>query len=154
MKLLSDASEYALRAVIWLAQEPREPRKVRDIAAGTCAAPGYLVKVLQGLTKAGILSAQRGVRGGFALIRDPKELSILEVINAVDPIERIRRCPLAVEAHKKGLCRMHQRVDDAMAMVEAGFGESTIETLLGEPAWMQSQCHPGAESRVDETQGG
>ena len=90
MKLLSDASEYALRAVVWLAQRPGLPQKTREIAEGTHAAPGYLVKVLQSLAKAGILSAQRGSHGGFSLERDPRDLSVLDVIEAVDPIERIR----------------------------------------------------------------
>jgi len=130
MKLLSDASEYALRAVVWLAQCPREPKKVREIAAETCAAPGYLVKVLQSLAKAGILSAQRGIHGGFTLVRKPAELSVLEVINAVDPIERIRHCPLALESHQGRLCPMHQRIDDAMATIEAAFQDATIEQLL------------------------
>ena len=73
MKLLSDASEYALRAVVWLAQRPGLPQKTREIAEGTHAAPGYLVKVLQSLAKAGILSAQRGSHGGFSLERDPRD---------------------------------------------------------------------------------
>ena len=143
MKMLSDASEYALRAVIWLAQGPREPKKVRDIAEGTCAAPGYLVKVLQGLAKAGILSAQRGIHGGFTLIRAPAELSVLEVINAVDPVERVHRCPLGLETHGKRLCPMHQRIDEALATVEAGFRESTIEDLLNDPARPRPLCNVG-----------
>lgn len=129
MKLLSDASEYALRAVVWLAQEPGKPKKVREIATGTGAAPGYLVKVLQALAKAGILSAQRGVHGGFALIRDAAELSVLEVINAVDPVERIRRCPLGLKTHQEDLCPMHKRIDDAMAAIEASLSESTIVSV-------------------------
>jgi len=138
MRLLSDASEYALRAVIWLAQEAAEPKKVRDIAEATHAAPGYLVKVLQGLAKAGILSAQRGTRGGFALIRDPAQLSVLEVIGAVDPVERIQRCPLNLEGHGEQLCPMHQRIDQALATVEAVFRESTIAELRDAPQRPQS----------------
>lgn len=149
MKLLSDASEYALRAVVWLAQAPREPKKVRDIAAGTRAAPGYLVKVLQALARAGILSAQRGIHGGFRLLRDPAELSVWEVINAVDPVERIHRCPLALEAHQSCLCPMHQRVDDAMALVEAGFRESMIADMLGDPARPQPLCDVAAERPLE-----
>jgi len=142
MRLLSDASEYALRAVIWLAQCPREAQKVRDIAVGTCAAPGYLVKVLQGLARAGILSAQRGVHGGFTLVRDPAGLSVWEVVNAVDPVERIRRCPLELETHHSGLCPMHQRIDDAMAAIEAGFRESMIEDLIDRPPRPQPLGNP------------
>lgn len=141
MKLLSDATEYGLRAVVWLAQRPGQPQKVRQIAEGTRAAPGYLVKVLQALAKAQILSAQRGNTGGFRLERDPAELSVLEVINAVDPIERIHTCPLGLDAHGTRLCPMHRRIDDAIAAIEASFGESTIEDLITEPSASRPLCN-------------
>lgn len=134
MKLLSEAAEYGLRAVVWLAQRPGGYWKVREIAKGTRAAPGYLVKVLQGLARAGILSAQRGSQGGFRLERDPAGLTALEVINAIDPIERIRACPLGLEEHGRDLCPMHRRIDEALAMVERAFGATTIAELMTEPA--------------------
>lgn len=140
MKLLSDASEYALRAVVWLAQQPGGTFKLREIADGTRAAPGYLIKVLQSLAKAGVLSAQRGINGGFTLIRDAKELSVLEVINAVDPIERIRTCPLGLSAHSACLCPMHRRIDDAVAAIEQSFGDSMIANLLGEQVASRPLC--------------
>lgn len=140
MKLLSDACEYALRAVVWLAQRPGQPQKVREIAEGTQAAPGYLVKVLQSLTKARILSAQRGSQGGFTLQRDPATLTILEIINAVDPLERIETCPLGLEAHGKTLCPMHKRLDDAIAAIEESFGSSTIQELIRTPSHSRSLC--------------
>lgn len=143
MRLLSEASEYALRAVVWLAQQPREPRKVRDIAVEISAAPGYLVKILQGLAKAGILSAQRGSRGGFTLVREPSSLSVWEIVNAVDPIERIQQCPLRLKTHRKALCPMHQRVESAMAKVEAVFRESMIQELLDPPGDPQGGCEAG-----------
>jgi Rrf2 family protein len=140
MKLLSDASEYGLRAVVWLAQHPGQAQKVREIAQGTRAAPGYLVKVLQELTKARILSAQRGSSGGFRLERDPAELSVLEVVTAIDPIERIRTCPLGLALHGECLCPMHRRIDDAMAAIERSFDESTIKDLLIEPTKSHLLC--------------
>lgn len=140
MKLLSDATEYGLRAVVWLAQRPGEAQKVREIADGTHATPGYLIKVLQALAKVGILSAQRGSHGGFTLERDPAELSVLEVVNAIDPIERIHTCPLGLESHGECLCPMHKRIDDAMAAIERSFGESTIADLLNEPTTSHPLC--------------
>lgn len=130
MKLLSDASEYALRGVVWLAQRKGQTFKLREIADGTKAAPGYLIKVLQSLAKAGILSTQRGSAGGFSLIREPSELSVLEVINAVDPIERIHTCPLGLKSHGSCLCPMHKRIDDAMATIEGTFKDSSVADLL------------------------
>ncbi|MCC5830592.1 MAG: Rrf2 family transcriptional regulator [Phycisphaeraceae bacterium] len=140
MKLLSDAAEYALRAVIWMAREPSTPRKVRDIAQATHAASGYLVKVLQGLARAGILSARRGSQGGFTLRRDPAELTVLEVIQAIDPIERLRACPLGIEAHGACLCPMHQQIDDALAMIQQRFAQSTIRDLLDRHTTGQLRC--------------
>ncbi|MGZ0656445.1 RrF2 family transcriptional regulator [Coraliomargarita sp. W4R53] len=134
MKLLSDASEYALRGVVWLAQREGQTFKLRDIAAGTQAAPGYLIKVLQNLSKAGIISAQRGSSGGFSLIRKPGTLSVLEIINAVDPIERIHTCPLGLKSHGTCLCPMHKQIDDAMAAIEATFKGSTVADLLNSGA--------------------
>jgi len=140
MKLLSDATEYALRAVVWLSQRPGTSHKTRQIAEGTHAAPGYLIKVLQALAKAGILSAQRGSHGGFTLLRDPAELTVLEVINAVDPFERIRTCPLGLEAHDEQLCPVHQKVDDAMAQIEDAFAGSAIADLLTQSTTSHPLC--------------
>src|SRR5690606_24626607 len=53
MKLLNDATEYGLRAVVWLSNQPREPHKVQAIAEATDAARGYLIKGLRALAKAG-----------------------------------------------------------------------------------------------------
>ena len=140
MNLLSDACEYALRAAVYMAQHPGATHKVCEIAEATHAAPGYLVKVLQAMAKAGILSAQRGSNGGFTLLRDPAGLSVLEVINAIDPLERIRTCPLGLAGHGACLCPMHKRIDDAMALIEASFSSSTILELLDEPSASTPMC--------------
>jgi Rrf2 family protein len=140
VRLLSDASEYGLRAVIWLALRPGSTRKVREIAEATHSSPGYLVKVLQSLAKAGILSAQRGAHGGFTLERDPKSLTVLEVLNAIDPIERIRTCPLGIESHGSVLCPMHRRIDDAMGLIENSFANSTIHELMNDPSPSKPLC--------------
>lgn len=133
MKLLTDAAEYGLRAVSWLGHRPGQAQKVREIAEAIHAPPGYLVKVLQVLSKAGILSAQRGSQGGFTLQRDPATLTVLEVIDAIDPIERIKTCPLGLEEHRDCLCPMHRRIDDAMALIEQSFRSSTIADLMSPP---------------------
>ncbi|MCA9289597.1 MAG: Rrf2 family transcriptional regulator [Phycisphaerales bacterium] len=141
MKLFSDACEYGLRATVWLGQRVGETHKVREIAAGTHASAGYLVKVLQRLAKAGILSAQRGSQGGFTLERAPEALTVLDVINAVDPIERIETCPLGLDSHGAHLCPLHRRIDDAMALIEDGFGAVTIAELINEPTRSRLLCN-------------
>lgn len=151
MKLLSEAGEYAIRAVVWMAQRPGQPHKVREIADATHAAPGYLVKVLQGLTRAGILSAQRGSTGGFTLQRDPASLSILEVITAIDPIERIHTCPLDLESHRHCLCPMHRRIDDALAVIQQSFSATMIQELVQSPDPILAAEAVSAMSQDDES---
>jgi Rrf2 family protein len=127
--LFSQTVEYALRAVVHLASLDGKPVNSESIAAATRVPQGYLSKVMRDLVVAGIVLSQRGPRGGFTLARDAQRISILEVVNAVDPIHRIRRCPLGNPAHAV-LCPLHRRLDDAAAQVENAFRESKIAELL------------------------
>lgn len=154
MKIFSDACEYGLRASVWLAQRAGETHKVREIAEGIQAAPGYLVKVLQRLAKAGILSAQRGSQGGFTLERSPDEVTVLDIINAVDPIERIQTCPLGLDAHGEHLCPLHRRLDDAMAGIEESFGAVTIAEMISESSRSRPLCNALELDRSPSTQKG
>lgn len=129
--MISKTAEYALRAMTFLAMDPETPKTVRDIAERTLVPEGYLSKVMQGLSRAGLVRSQRGLYGGFTLERAPSELSILDIVNAVDPLPRIRTCPLGLPSHGDNLCPMHQRLDDATAMVEDAFRASTLADLLG-----------------------
>ena len=132
--MISQTTEYALRAVVDLCFNAGAPRTTQQIAEATRVPTGYLSKVLKELGRAGIVSAQRGPNGGFTLERDPNELSLYEVISAVDPPKRIRECPLKLESHRLHLCPLHQRLDDALALVERVFQETTIAEVTADPS--------------------
>ncbi len=132
--MFSQTQEYALRAVIWLAGHRDEgPVGNGRIAEDTAVPPSYLSKVLQELARRDILTSRRGAGGGFVLARDPDKLTVLEVINAVDPLKRIVTCPLGLKTHGTHLCPMHARLDAAMSMVEDALGKSTIREVMSEP---------------------
>ncbi len=132
--MISQTAEYALRAMICLAADPERSLTTQQIADATRVPAGYLSKVLQTLGRRGLVVSQRGLGGGFAAGADPKGISVLDVINAVDPIRRIRSCPLHVSAHGSELCPLHRRLDGAMAAAEKAFAETTLAELLREPA--------------------
>ena len=132
--MISQTAEYALRAVVCLSGRPERPMVTPQIAKATKVPAGYLSKVLQMLGRAGIVRSQRGLHGGFVLEVAPDQLSVLEVINAVDPVKRIERCPLDLEQHGTRLCPLHKRLDRAVAEVVAAFGSCTIQDLISEPA--------------------
>lgn len=130
--MFSQTVEYALRAVVHLAIHSPVPQKTADIAKATQVPTAYLSKVLQGLREKEIVNLQRGVGGGVSLARRPTEITILDVVNSVDPIQRITTCPLDLKSHGVRLCALHRRMDDALQSMEAAFRSTTLAELLEE----------------------
>lgn len=128
--MLSQTVEYALRAAVHLASEAPAPRTTEQIAAATLVPRAYLSKVLQGLVRAGLIHGQRGLGGGMTLVKDVKKITILDVVNAVEPIQRIKTCPLGLATHGVRLCPLHRRLDEALATIEKSFGDTTLAELL------------------------
>jgi Rrf2 family nitric oxide-sensitive transcriptional repressor len=126
--MFSQTVEYALRAMVVLASRPRSPLTTHAIALDSRVPPDYLIKVLQSLARAGLVTSQRGKNGGHLLTRPPEGINILEVVNAVDPICRIRTCPL--DLHGENLCPLHRKMDDALASTEAAFRSTNLAELL------------------------
>jgi Rrf2 family protein len=118
----------------------RRAQTTEQIAAATKVQKAYLAKVLQGLCRKGVVHSQRGIGGGMTLVKRPDELTILEVVNAVEPIGRIRTCPLGLAAHGANLCPLHRRVDDALAMVENAFRKTTLAEVLPAPTSSVPLC--------------
>ena len=138
--MISQTAEYALRAMVYLADCDGVARTNAQIAAATEIPVGYLAKVMQSLSRANLVSSQRGLKGGFTLSAAGKGLSILEIVNVVDPIRRYPECPLGIASHGKTLCPLHRRLDDAAAMVEQAFGDTTLEELLEAPKSRKPLC--------------
>ncbi len=137
--MISQTAEYALRAIVFLAGQD-EPQTTQQVAEMTRVPAGYLSKVLQSLARAGLVHSQRGLHGGFTLAKPPKRLSVWEVVESVDPIQRIRSCPLGLKSHGVNLCPLHRRLDDAMAGVEKAFRSSTVAELLADPNPSKPLC--------------
>ncbi|HTU24028.1 MAG TPA: Rrf2 family transcriptional regulator [Pirellulales bacterium] len=138
--MFTQTVEYALRALVALAAQPDTPQTTRGLAKVTKVPAPYLSKVLQLLTRAELVLAHRGVRGGFSLGRPADEITILEAVTAVDPIQRIKTCPLGLKAHGKHLCPLHKKMDAALAEVEAAFGSTTLADVLAEPTRSVPLC--------------
>jgi len=130
--LFSLTIEYAMRAMVALAAGDGSPMTTRQIAETMKVPRSYLSKVLQSLVRAGLVHSTRGLKGGFVLTRSPKELNLMEVLNAVSPYKRIESCPLDLEGHSSELCPLHRRLDQAMAMVQNAFEGTTLAEILSE----------------------
>lgn len=143
--MFSQTVEYALRAAVYLAQKQPKPCTTEEIAERTLLPQAYLAKVLLSLGRAGILRSQRGLHGGFVLAKDAAALSVLDIVNAVEPIPRIRSCPLGLKSHRSGLCPLHDKLDSAMATVEVAFSTTTLADLLKTPNGIAPLCESAPE---------
>jgi Rrf2 family transcriptional regulator, nitric oxide-sensitive transcriptional repressor len=146
--VFSQTVEYALRVVVYLASLKGVPATTKQIAGVTKVPEGYLAKVLQGLGRAGLIQSQRGLHGGSVLALPPDKLSVYDVIEAVQPIQRIRLCPLNLKSHGTKLCSLHKRLDDAMAMVERAFREASLADLLAECTSSKPLCETEEPPRI------
>lgn len=127
--MLPKTAEYALRAVVWLAREPARTESADHLAERTKVPRRYLHKVLQDLVRATMVRSQSGPGGGYALARPPAKITVLDVVNAVAPLERIRRCPLGLSSHTR-LCPLHAELDRVYAATELALSRVSIAHLL------------------------
>lgn len=91
--VITRATEYAIRTVIFLAKQPQgEIVLKKDICRTQDVTPAFLTKILQPLIKAGIVSSQRGVGGGFLLARNPQDINLLDLLEAEEGPLKLNHC--------------------------------------------------------------
>ena len=137
--MLPKTAEYALRMVACLARNPEQVESADRIAEQTKVPRRYLHKVLQDLVRAGLVRSRSGPGGGYSLAISAKEVSILDVVNAVAPLERIRECPLGLKSHTS-LCPLHKELDRAYAATEKAFAGVTLDKLLRSSSKIVALC--------------
>jgi Rrf2 family protein len=126
---LTQASTYALAYLVYLARErPDRPVPSYEAAREEGLPERFLLKVLGLLARAGVLWGTRGPSGGYRLAREPKDITLLEVIEAVDG-------PLRGDAGavgKKGAAldhRLQAVCDQAAALVRERLKKVTLADL-------------------------
>ena len=93
-------ADYAVRAVLYLAQAGHPERTATStIAQEQKIPPSFLAKIISQLSIAGLLHTSRGARGGVTLAREPKDISLLEVVEAIDGPIQLNEC-----VQSEGVC--------------------------------------------------
>jgi len=86
-------ADYAVRAVLYLAQLGQDRRaSTSQIAKEQQIPPSFLAKIVSQLSVAGLLQTSRGARGGVSLARTPDQISLLEVVEAIDGPILLNEC--------------------------------------------------------------
>lgn len=146
--MFSQTTEYALRAMAWLALTPEVLVPTTTLAEKTKVPPHYLAKVLQQLANANLITGRRGVRGGYRLARPAGDVSLLDVVSAVAEINRITTCPLGLKNHGPNLCPLHRRMDAAAKSIIDMYSGITLQDLISEPASSRPLCDEAMTARL------
>jgi Rrf2 family protein len=130
--ILSQTSEHALRAILYLARVAAEEPVSADVIAAALGAPrNYLSKTLNTLAKRGLVSSTRGPFGGFRLAVDPETLTIADVIRAFDEPRHRGICLLGGQpCEDRQPCTVHFRWKAVAAQMWAPLSNTTIADLL------------------------
>ena len=130
---ISRETDYAVRCVLYLAKAGDRIAVVNDIAEACQIPKSFLSKILQSLTRAGIVRSHRGPRGGFRLARKAEDTSLLDVIVAIQGQVALNEC--AVESRlcsRSGSCAVHPVWVKASRQVEQMLQEYDFGKLARE----------------------
>ncbi len=134
--------EYALHCLTWIAGPVEQPPSSRDLAEIQGVPPAFLKKIFPKLEKAGIVEAIGGIRGGYRLARSPEQISVLDVVDAVEgskPLfdcQEIRgRCALfdgkPPAWSTRGVCGIHAVMIRAEKVMRNELAKTSLASLMG-----------------------
>jgi Rrf2 family protein len=123
-------ADYALRAILFLARlQPNQRAATAQIAEVQNIPPSFLAKIISQLSIAGLIHTSRGARGGVTLSRPAKDISMLEVVEAIDGPVALNDCTLNPALCPFGeSCPIHEvwcvtQVDLVKKLRETNFGQ-------------------------------
>jgi Rrf2 family iron-sulfur cluster assembly transcriptional regulator len=108
--IFSRHCEYALQAVLYLALKPvGEKTNIKELTRVLEIPYHFLGKIMQDLTRKGILISQKGPTGGFALQKRPEQITLLEIVDAIDGTAFLESCVLGFpECSSTHPCAVHE----------------------------------------------
>ncbi len=129
--LLSKTARYALQAATVLAEQRSEPVQARELAAATGIPRNYLGKLLHQLARHGVLTSERGSRGGFRLAGDPARTSLAQIVEPLEPGFAEQKCLLGRPVcSDDDPCLAHDRWQVLSQQVRRFLEETTLEDLV------------------------
>lgn len=125
-------ADYALRAILYLARlEPKQRAATSLIAQEQEIPPSFLAKIISQLSIAGLINTSRGARGGVSLARKPEEISLLDVVEAIDGPITLNECVGDPSVCSFGdHCPIHEVWCEAKTELVRKLQASTFDTLL------------------------
>jgi Rrf2 family protein len=145
MLCLSQTTGYAVHALVCLDERGGRATLTREIAKCANIPKPYLARIINDLTHQGLVAAKRGYRGGIALARPAGEISLLQVVEAIEGPDWIAPCLLGLNdctAHR--LCPAHVVWQRISKQLKAVLGRTTVADVVASP--IRKRPHRQAKS--------
>jgi len=128
---ISRRTDYGVRVILDLATLPGDLRvSTQEIAERQNIPSPFLAKIISQLSLAGLVTTHRGAGGGVALARPPAEISLLQVIEALEGPIRLNRCVIQPDAcPENGHCPVHEVWVKAQAELTSLLNVTTFDDL-------------------------
>ncbi|PTR01607.1 BadM/Rrf2 family transcriptional regulator [Mucilaginibacter yixingensis] len=129
MALFSKTCEYAIRAVFFVAHKTANGQRVgiKEIAEGIDSPEHFLAKILQDLSRKGLISSIKGPNGGFYLDADALKQPLIEIVEAIDGDKLFRGCGLGLkQCSEINPCPLHNQFKDIRNSINDMLNDITI----------------------------
>jgi Rrf2 family protein len=135
--MLSNSCKYGIRAVVYLASRTQGGSKtgIKQISKDLNLPTPFMAKILQQLAKQKILDSSKGPHGGFSLLKDPKKITLLDIVRTIDGDEIFTNCIIHNETCKnldedKNSCILHDDYTALRTELVSLFGTRTVFDLV------------------------
>jgi Rrf2 family protein len=133
MKLLTRHTDYAIRALVYMARKPGDITRARELIDKLRIPDAFSRQLLQKLSKCGILESHRGKEGGFSFKKQPQKIRLLDVLHIFQGTEGLASCTLGGDVcPDRATCPLRSRIKSIEAHMVAELSRTTIASLLKE----------------------
>jgi Rrf2 family protein len=132
---MSEAASIAIHTTLWLAQQPARLARSTEVCRLFGFSEAHFAKVMQALSRAGLVESVRGPRGGSRLAKPPAGISLLEVYEALDGPFLEDRCLLSPRICTTRCCPLGREITKLNRGLRQTLSGATLETMAGATDW-------------------
>lgn len=129
--IYSKTCEHAIRALVYVATRPHgELCPVEEVVKAEGTPGPFTSKLLGDLVRAGVLTSSRGRGGGYAMARDPEDVSLFEIVSIVDGSDVVDRCAVGLDlCDEHAPCPLHDRFQPLREAIRVYLESTTLAEM-------------------------